>query len=348
MCAFRLAISGDYKRPDGSLYFRELDLSPLDRIAGLAYSFLPPTPTIRAGDLRGADAIMLLGHRMTRESFPGDGRLALIARFGVGYDTVDIPACNDNAVALVITPDGVRRPVAVSVIALMLALTGRLLAKDRISRQGPQGWAQKTEHMGYGLVGRTLGSVGIGNIGAEVFRLAKPFDMRFVAHDPMADPAVATELGIELIGLDDVFRRSDVLTVNCPLTPETRHLVDARRLALMKPTAWFINTARGPIVDQDALTRALVGRGIAGAGLDVLAKEPPDADDPILKLDNVIFGPHALCWTDQFVNTTAEVNFQAIRDVMQGRVPSRGKLVNPEILKNISWINKLEEYRKQF
>ena len=131
--------------------------------------------------------------------------------------------------------------------------------------------------MGVGLVGRTLGSLGIGNIGAEVFRLAKPFDMKFIAHDPFADKAVAAELGIELVGLEDLFRRADVLSVSCPLTPETRHIVNAERLALMKPTAYLINTARGPIVDQKALTKVLQERRIAGAGLDVLEQEPPDA-----------------------------------------------------------------------
>ena len=100
--------------------------------------------------------------------------------------------------------------------------------------------------MGVGLVGRTLGSIGIGNIGAELFRLIKPFDMKLIAHDPYADPKLAAELGVELVGLEDVFRRSDFVSVSCPLTPETRHLVNADRLALMKPTAYLINTARGP------------------------------------------------------------------------------------------------------
>ena len=120
--------------------------------------------------------------------------------------------------------------------------------------------------MGVGLVGRTLGSLGIGNIGAEVFRMAKPFDMKFIAHDPYADKAMATELGIELVGLEELFARSDVLSVSCPLTPETRHIVNAERLAMMKPTAYLINTARGPIVDQKALTKALQERRIAGRG----------------------------------------------------------------------------------
>ena len=111
--------------------------------------------------------------------------------------------------------------------------------------------------MGVGLVGRTLGSVGIGNIGAELFRMAKPFDMRFIAHDPFADSTVVAELGIELVALDDVFRQADIVSVSCPLTAQTRHLVNAERLALMKPSAFLINTARGPIVDQKALTKVL-------------------------------------------------------------------------------------------
>ncbi|MBI1778943.1 MAG: dehydrogenase [Proteobacteria bacterium] len=346
MPGFRLAISGDYKTEQGELYFKELDLRPLDAIAGLSYGFLPRTPVIDAKDLAGHDAVMLLGHRMARSSFPGDDRLTLIARFGVGYDNVDVDACNEHAVALLITPDGVRRPVAVAVITMMLALTTKLMVKDRITREGPAGWARKTAYNGVGLVGRTLGSLGIGNIGAEVFRMAKPFEMRYIAFDPYADKTVASALGIRLVDLETLFRESDILSVSCPLTPETRHLVNAERLALMKPTAYLINTARGPVCEQKALTRALAEGRIAGAGLDVLDPEPPSADDPILKLDSVVFAPHALCWTDQFINTTAAVNYRAIREVMAGQVPGVGKLVNPGIVDNPSWKQKLAAYAR--
>ena len=119
------------------------------------------------------------------------------------------------------------------------------MVKDRLTREAAAGFAKRGEYMGVGLVGRTLGSIGIGNIGAELFRLIKPFDMKLIAHDPYADPKLAAELGVELVGLEDVFRRSDFVSVSCPLTPETRHLVNADRLALMKPTAYLINTARG-------------------------------------------------------------------------------------------------------
>ena len=196
--------------------------------------------------------------------------------------------------------------------------------------------------MGVGLVGRTLGSLGIGNIGAEVFRLAKPFDMKFIAHDPFADKKVAAELGIELVGLEDLFRRADVLSVSCPLTPETRHLVNAERLALMKPTAYLINTARGPIVDQKALTKVLQERRIAGAGLDVLEQEPPDADDPILKLDNVILAPHALCWTDQCFAGNGAADVKAVLEVQHGREP-RG-VVNRDVLDERGWKKRLADF----
>jgi D-3-phosphoglycerate dehydrogenase len=200
--------------------------------------------------------------------------------------------------------------------------------------------------MGLGLVGRTLGSIGIGNIGAELFRLIKPFDMKLIAHDPYADPKLAAELGVELVGLEDVFRRSDFVSVSCPLTPETRHLLNADRLALMKPTAYLINTSRGPIVDQKALTKALKERSIAGAGLDVLEKEPPDVDDPILKLDNVIFAPHALCWTDQCFAGNGAADVRAVLDVPRGREPR--VVVNRDVFETAVWRNRLLEFRKRF
>jgi phosphoglycerate dehydrogenase-like enzyme len=202
------------------------------------------------------------------------------------------------------------------------------------------------DHMGIGLVGRTLGSVGIGNIGAELFRMAKPYDMKFIAHDPFADKAVAAELGIELVSMEDVFRRADVLCVNCPLTPETKHLVNAERLALMKPTAYLINTARGPIVDQKALTMVLTERRIAGAGLDVLESEPPDPNDPILKLDNVILAPHALCWTDQCFAGNGAADVRAVLDIQHGRMP-RG-VVNRAVLDQPRFKARLDAYRSRF
>jgi phosphoglycerate dehydrogenase-like enzyme len=309
-------------------------------------AFIEQESPIRSAQLEDFDALILLADRFAAESVPKSGRLAVVARFGVGYDTVDVDACTKSGIALVITPDGVRRPVAVAIMTMMLALTGKLPTKDKLTREAAPGFAKRSQHMGVGLMGRTLGSLGIGNIGAELYRLARPFDMKFIAHDPYADKAVAAQLGIELVGIEDLFRRSDILSVSCPLTDETRHIVNAERIALMKPTAYLINTARGPIVDQKALTEALKANRIAGAGLDVLEQEPPDPDDPILSLDNVILAPHALCWTDQCFAGIGAADVTAVLEVQHGRVP-RG-VVNRAVLESETWKKRLADFGRRF
>ena len=340
----RVALSSDFVLPDGKPAFPSFDLAPLDADPRIDWGYVPVRDgRIAAADMAGVDALILLAGRFDAGSFPRDDRLALVARFGVGYDNVDVRACSANDVALVITPSGVRRPVAVAIMTFVLALSGNLLVKDRLTRAGPEGWARRGGHMGMGLVGRTLGSVGMGNIGAELFRMAAPFGMSFVAHDPLADAAVARELGVELVSLDDVFRRSDFVCVNCPLSDETRGLVNAARLALMKPTAFLINTARGPIVDQAALTAALTEGRIAGAGLDVFEREPSDASDPLFRLENVIVTPHSLCWTDQCFADIGAADIRAVQAVIDGHVPEG--IVNRDITGNERWLAKLAGYR---
>jgi D-3-phosphoglycerate dehydrogenase len=338
MNKFRVAIDGDFVKPDGSPAYPMFDLSPLHAHANVEVAHVPLGKTIAPASLDGFDALILLGNRFAAESVPPGGRFSIVARFGVGYDTVDVEACTKSGIALTITPDGVRRPVAVAILTLLFALTGKLFVKDKLTRQGPAGYAQRSNHMGVGLIGRTLASVGIGNIGAELFRLAQPFGMRFIAHDPFANAAVARELGITLVDLETVFREGDFVSVSCPLSPETHHLVNAQRLALMKPSAYLINTARGPIVDQKALTKVLQEGRIAGAGLDVQEQEPPDADDPLLKLDNVILAPHALCWTDQCFAGIGASAVRSVLDVADGHTP-RG-LVNRAVLQHARWQGK--------
>ncbi|WP_421696014.1 NAD(P)-dependent oxidoreductase [Aestuariivirga sp.] len=346
MSVFRVALSGDFRKADGTPTFPDFDLTPLREAKHVEMAFLENASPLKAEQLEDFDALILLAHRFDATSVPKNGRFAVVARFGVGYDTVDVAACTANDIALAITPDGVRRPVAVSIITFMLALTGKLMVKDRLARMGGPGFAARGEHMGVGLVGKTLGSLGVGNIGAEMFRLAQPFDMRFIAHDPFADPKTAAELGIELVSLEDLFARADVLTVNCPLTSDTHHIVNAERLALMKPTAYLINTARGPIVDQKALTKVLQEQKIAGAGLDVFEQEPTDPNDPLLALDNIIAAPHALCWTDQCFAGNGAADIKAVLDVMKGIAP-RG-VVNRDVLDRPGFKAKLAGFGTRF
>ena len=346
MTAFRVALSADFRKPDGSPSFPTFDLSPLEDHPDIDLFYLEPEPEISAVQLADVDALILLTPQVGAGSLTPDGRLSVVARFGVGYDNVDLAACSNHDVAVVITPDGVRRPVAVSILTLIFALSGKLFVKDALARRGPAGWAEKTAHNGIGLVGLTLGSVGMGNIGAEMFRLARPLDMRFIAHDPYADPAQAAELGVTMTDLDNVFRESDFVCVNCPLSDDTFHLVDAGRLGLMKPTAFLVNTARGPIVDQAALTEVLQEGRIAGAGLDVFEQEPPDADDPLLALDNVIVTPHALCWTDQLFAGSGAADVRAVMAVMEGQAPNG--IVNRDIVDRPGWKARLADYARRF
>ncbi len=344
---FRIALSADFLDAEGEPLFPMFDRSPLDDDPDIEWRYLENTDgPVDASELAGHDALILLAQRFERSSVPADGRLALVARFGVGYDSVDVPACTENGIALVITPDGVRRPVAVAIIALILAVTGKLLIKHQLTIEGPPGFAKRSGHMGVGLIGKTLGSVGIGNIGAEMFRMAKPFDMNFIACDPYADPAVAEELGVRMVDLDTLCREADILTVNCPLSDETRHIVDGRLIGLMKPTAYLVNTSRGGTVDQKALTVALQEGRIAGAGLDVLDPEPPDPADPILKLDNVVFSPHALAWTDQCFAGLGAGDVVACQALKRGEEPPA--IVNRAIREDAAWQAKLARYRAAF
>jgi len=342
MATYRVGIPISLYREDGSANFPSYDLSGL--AAGGAVeitrfeSHSPVTPELIAG----FDSIVLLGERLQADSFPDDGRLTHVARMGVGYDTVDVAACTEHDVVLTITPGAVRRPMAVATMTYLLALAGNLFVKDRLTRGGPEGWAERTRHHGTGLAGRTLGIVGLGNIGAEVARLARPFDLRLIAHDPYLDPQAAQALGVELVDLDELFAQADFVSLNCPLTAETRHLADARRLALMKPSAYLINTARGPVVDQAALAQVLAEGRIAGAGLDVLDPEPSVAAEPLNRLDNVIMAPHALGWTDEMFATMAEINGTAIRAVMAGQAPENA--VNPEVFARAGWQRKLSRH----
>jgi D-3-phosphoglycerate dehydrogenase len=223
--------------------------------------------------------------------------------------------------------------VATSILLLMLALSHKLRTKDAITRAGR--WAETTNHMGDGLTGKTIGSLGMGNIGSELFRLLAPLEMVHLAYDPYAKPDDAAKLGVRLTDKDTVLRESDVICINCPLTPETRHLVGDRELSLMKPTAYLINTARGPIVDEQAVQKALVEGRIAGAALDVFEQEPIGADHPLAALDNVILTPHSICWTDEFFRNNAQSAFRAIVAVATGKTPTyvvnRDVLAHPDV-----------------
>jgi D-3-phosphoglycerate dehydrogenase len=328
---FRVGLTRDFLGPDGRTGFGDIGLDRLGE-AGITWDFLPDSDgEVRAEHARDCDGLYVLAPRVSDRTLAGAvgaGRLKVVARFGVGYDNVDVPACTRAGVLLTITPDGVRRPVAVAALTFLLALSHKLLVKDRLTRAGR--WAERLAHNGQGVTGRTLGIVGLGNIGRELARLARPLGLTVLAFDPWVGPDLAAESGTELVSLESLLRRSDYVCLCCALTKETHHLLNAGRIALMKPTAYLINVARGPIVDQAALYEALRDRRIQGAGLDVFDPEPVSVADPILGLDNVILAPHALCWTDECFEGNGRLGVESLIDVARGVVPT--SVLNKEAL----------------
>lgn len=325
---WRVGLTADFRSASGTLLFDEAALRILDAAANIEWEIIPEqTPAVTPEQAAKYDAIMILGPGVPAATLARtDLRLRHVARFGVGFEIIDLNACNRAGVLVTITPDGVRRPVAMMALTFILALAQHLLTKDRLTRTGR--WHERTNWMGKGLGGRTLGLVGLGNTGRDLARLIRPFEMRVIAADPAVSPADAAAIGVELKAPDDVLRESDFVSLHLPLTPATRGFIGDRELSLMRADAYLINTARGAVVDQPALTRALARGRIAGAGLDVFAVEPVPPDDPLLALDNVVLAPHSLCWTDECWRGCAESALRAIVAIAEGKRPEY--VVNPE------------------
>jgi len=345
--AYRVALSADFLTPAGTLALADFDLTPLRTEPNVEIGYVHAVDDIiPASELEAYDALILFAHQMREQSLHANGRLGVVARFGVGYDSVDVEALASAGVATTITPGGVQRPVAVAILALILALSNKLLAKDRLARCGIEGFTGPSAPIGTGLTGKRLGTIGLGNIASDMVNIMRPLGLEFIAHDPAVSADHARELGVTLVDLDAVFRDSDIVTVNCPLTPETRGLVNADRLALMKKSAILINTARGPIVDQSALTDALRNGRLAGAGLDVFSPEPPQADDLLLKLDNVVLAPHSLAMTDELIRDCGALTIQSVLDVMHGREPKA--IVQRSVVSHPTWPERLKRNRARF
>jgi D-3-phosphoglycerate dehydrogenase len=317
---FQVGLSRYFMKPDGTHDLAEYGFEGLDEAEGIEWAFLAEdAPEITPEQARGFDAIILEGAGVTAATVTGAGRLALVARWGAGFDSVDVEACTSAGVVVTNAPDGTRRPMATVNLAFILALSLRMTTKDRLTRAGR--WDEWPSYMGMGLTGRTLGLVGMGNIGRETLHLVRPLEMRCLVYDPFVSPDGVREAGASPVALDELLRQSDIVCISVALTSQTRGLIGAEQIRLMKPTAYLVNVARGPIVDQQALTAALAEGRIQGAGLDVFETEPISPDDPLLRMDNVILAPHALGCTDECFVLTGRSAVQSVLDFAHGRVP---------------------------
>lgn len=277
------------------------------------------------------DALLAGGERMTPAQFQLASKLRVIARTGVGYDLIDVAAATAHKVAVSITPGTNHDSVAEQTMALILSLARRIVANDRVIHAG--GWDRALVAP---VRGKTLGLVGMGRIGKATAVRARAFDMRVLAHDQIADPEFDARYQIERLALDDLVRESDYVSLHLPLTAGSRGMVDARFLATMKPGSFLVNTARGGLVVEADLARALESGRLAGAGLDVLEHEPPRPECPLLGLPNVILSPHIAGTDLESMNAMAELAARTIVDLYQNRWPG-ACIVNPEVGRDWSW-----------
>ncbi|NQV83287.1 MAG: hydroxyacid dehydrogenase [Rhodospirillales bacterium] len=285
--------------------------------------------------VEGAHGMQLLPAFETRAPFlPGRAliercpNLLAFSVTGTGYDTVDVDACTENGVLLVNQAGANAESVAQHVLGMMLVLSKQIVQGDRQMRKGPGGWG-RDDFQGQELTGRTLGIIGLGNVGRRVSALAaQMFNMTVLAYDPYITEDDFRERGAQAVGFDEIFSKSDFVSVNCPLTAETTGMIGDREYRMMKSSAYFITTARGGIHDEAALAGVLSEDLIAGAGLDVFDPEPPAANHPLLAFDNVIVSPHVAGITDDCTYRMASWAAEQWVTIFQGHRPPR--LINPE------------------
>jgi phosphoglycerate dehydrogenase-like enzyme len=291
-----------------------------------------------------ANAIVTCRPYVRASAFAGgaDGLLA-IARAGIGYDKIDLEACTANDVVVFNTPHGMTHATASAAMILILCLSRHLPLQLRMIRE--RRWDLQKEAVGDDLAGLTLSIIGLGRTGLELARLMQPFGMRLIAFSKHADPAKAAELNIELVGtLEEALRRADYVSLHGRLDNRTRGMIGAKELALLKPTANFVNVARGEMVDEPELIRVLREHRIAGAGLDVFEHEPLPADSPLLQLDNVILTPHWLCSTRQAGRASITTLMNSVVSVARGGLPEN--ILNPAVLDRPGFQRKLQRQRE--
>jgi D-3-phosphoglycerate dehydrogenase len=315
----------DFTVPDNQHEEEELQASGLDIQLVRLNTRLPEELIPHVSD---ADGLLVQFTQITRQVIESLRKCRVISRYGIGVDMIDLEAATEHGIPVCNVPDFCMDEVSTHTIGFLLNLNRHILPHHLHVRSG--NWGHPPGGAPARLPGQVLGVVGLGNIGRVVARRAKCLGLKVLASDPYLEPEQAGELGVELVELSDLLRQSDYVTLHCPLSAETHHLIGPGQLALMQPSAFLINMARGPIVDQAALYRALVDGIIAGAALDVLEQEPPAPDDPLLQLDNVLFTPHTSSWSAESIVQLRRDTARNAVDVFLGRTPrsvvNRGEL----------------------
>jgi D-3-phosphoglycerate dehydrogenase len=268
---------------------------------------------------READAILV-----TYAKLPGDllrqlERCKVIGRFGLGVDNIDLPAAKEMGITVTYVPDYCLQEVSDHAMALLLALARKIPLSNTLVQAGR--WEMPAVVPIYRLEGRVLGLIGFGNIPRKLVPKAKAFGLRVIVHDPFVAPDVVTSLGAESVGFDELLQQSDFISVHAPLTPQTRGLLNAEAFGKMKKGVAIVNTARGPLIDEQALLQALDSGQVGAAALDVLPVEPPPKDFPLLGRDNVILSPHTGFYSVDALNELQTKCASDVARVLLGEKP---------------------------
>ena len=300
-------------------------------------------------EVADADMIVLQGPGGNGDAFEAMRRVRFIFRPYVGYDDIDTDAANEYQMLVANVPDTFVIEVADHAMMLILAVIRKTRQMDRLVRSGE--WAgganaRQLAHPMRRLGTMTLGLLGFGTIARMVAERAKPFGFTIIAHDPFIPQEVAANMGVKLVSIDELFQQSDVVSVHTFLNKDTRGLVSARLIGLMKPTAYIVNTARGPIIDEKALIEALQANKIAGAGLDVMEVEPLPADSPLNQMDNVTLAPHLASFSDEGVHLHQLRVAKIILDVANGKLPERKIVINKALYDEIAALPELANVEK--
>jgi D-3-phosphoglycerate dehydrogenase len=282
-------------------------------------------------EIKGVEGVVVRMAPFTRKIIEAADALKVIGRHGVGVDTIDVQAATEKGIVVTNTPNANATSVAEHTLTAIGALAKRVVVYDHAIRHDR--WELRNSYGAIDLDGKTLGLVGVGRIGSMVARrAAAAYNMKAIAFDPYITAEKAQEMGVTLCAsMDDIFRQADVVSLHTPLTPETRRLVNAARLRLMKPTAFLVNFSRGEVIDEQALYDALKTGVIAGAAIDVYDPEPPLNSNPLFELDNILLSPHSAALTGECVIRMATGAAEGVVDVLTGRRPQF--VVNPEVLK---------------
>jgi D-3-phosphoglycerate dehydrogenase len=341
MISVNMGVTTDLVAADGTLAFPDYPLGTLTAMPGLTVTHLDVVNAHVPADLADLDLLISVPHGapLDRRALAQAQKLLAVIRVGVGFEDCDVAALTDAGTALVLPTQATRRPTAVAALTLILALATRLLDKHRITLGGAALWDQRADYRGVELRDKLLGLVGCGAIGRELIAIARPLGFSYAIHDPGLDASDVQALGAIPLSLDELLARSDFVSIHCPLTAETRGLINGPRLAGMKSTAYLVNTARGGVVDQAALGEALAEGRIAGAGLDVFEPEPLPAGDPLLQAPNVVLSAHALNWTRELDADLGRANIEAVAALLRGEVPEA--LANPDVLNQAHFQEKL-------